>query len=160
MMLAVKRLLRGRGRLRATAPNRSRTQKDFCFLAFPKSSAQKKFVFRVGSRCARYKNVATLKAIDSFQRHCSSRRPIRLQVPAKLAIANDSPLLQINGRRIVAVPYRRWANPGRMATPVIVTVRRAAKEMIHVPFADHAKAVEHLVLERLHHPLDVRLQVR
>ncbi len=75
-------------------------------------------------------------------------------MPAKLAVANDSLLLQINDRRIVALTHRRQVTPGRMAPPVIVPVRRAAKDVIQVPFADHATAAEHLVLERLHHPGD------
>ena len=90
----------------------------------------------------------------------SRRSPIGLQVPAELAIANDPVLLQINGRRIVAVPNRRQVPSGRMATAMIVPVRRAAKDVVQVPFAHHAKAVQHLVFERLHHPLHVRLQVR
>ena len=75
-------------------------------------------------------------------------------MPAKLAVANDSLLLQINDRRIVALTHRRQVTPGRMAPPVIVPVRRAAKDVIQVPFSDHATAAEHLVLERLHHPGD------
>lgn len=41
-----------------------------------------------------------------------------------------------------------------MATSAIIPVRRAAQDVIHVPLARHAKAVERLVLERLHHPGD------
>jgi len=75
-------------------------------------------------------------------------------VPAKLAVANDSLLLQINDRRIIALTHRRQVTPGRIATSMIVPVRRAAQDVIQVPFAHHAKAVERLVLERLHHPGD------
>ena len=107
------------------------------------------------------KNVATSKTSGFRRLRCRSRRsPIRFQVPAELAIGNDSLLRQINDWRIVAISHRRQVTPGRMATPVIVPVRRAAKDVIKVPLARHAKTVEHFVLERLHHPLDMRLQVR
>jgi len=49
-------------------------------------------------------------------------------MPAEFAIANNPRLLQIDDRRIVAVPHRRQVTPGRMAQPVIVPVRRAAKD--------------------------------
>ena len=81
-------------------------------------------------------------------------------MPAELAVTDDFHLLQIDHRRIVTVPYRRQIPASRMATAVIVPVRRTAKDVIQVPLADHAKTVQHLVLERLNHPLDVRLQVR
>ena len=81
-------------------------------------------------------------------------------MPAEFAVANNRLLRQINDGRIVAFPHRRQVAPSRMAPAKIVSVRRAAKDVIQVRLADHAKAVEHLVLERLDHPLDVRLQVR
>ena len=81
-------------------------------------------------------------------------------MPAEFAIAVNSLLLQINDRRITAVPHWRLVAPGRMATTVIVPVHRAVKDVIQVPFADCAKRIEHLALERLDDPLDMRLQVR
>ena len=89
--------------------------------------------------------------------HHSSRRPIRPQVPAEFAVADDSRLLQINHWRITFIPHRRQITSGRMTTTVIVPFRRAAKDVIKMLLADHAKAVEHFMLQSLNHPFDVRL---
>jgi len=46
-----------------------------------------------------------------------------------------------------------------MATPMVLPILRNPQNVIQVLLADHAKSVEHLVLQCLNHPLDERLQV-
>ena len=66
-------------------------------------------------------------------------------MPTELTVANDLCLLQINHCRITFIPHRRQVTTGRMATTMIVPIRRAAKDVVEVSFADHAKAVEHFI---------------
>jgi hypothetical protein len=87
----------------------------------------------------------------------SSRRPIRLQVPAELAVADDLRLLQIYHWRITFIPHRRQVATSRMTSTIIVPIRRAAKDVIEVLLTHYAKAVEHFMLQRLNHPFDMRL---
>jgi hypothetical protein len=46
---------------------------------------------------------------------------------------------------------------GRLATTMIVPIRRAAKDVIEMLLAHYAKAVEHFMLQSLNHSFDVRL---
>jgi hypothetical protein len=66
-------------------------------------------------------------------------------MPAEFTVADDLRLLQINHWRFPLIPHRRQVTSGRMATTVIVPIRRAAKDVVEVSFADHAKAVEHFI---------------
>ncbi len=43
---------------------------------------------------------------------------------------------------------------------MVVPVLRHAKDVVQVLLADHAKGIEHFMLERLNHPFDESLQVR
>jgi hypothetical protein len=78
-------------------------------------------------------------------------------VTTEFTVANNLRLLQINHWRITFIPYRRQVTSGRMATTVIVPIRRAAKDVIEVLLAHYAKAVEHFMLQSLNHSFDVRL---
>jgi hypothetical protein len=66
-------------------------------------------------------------------------------MPTELTVANDLCLLQINHCRITFIPHRRQVTTGRMATTIVITFRLAAKDVIEVLLADHAKAIQHLV---------------
>jgi hypothetical protein len=66
-------------------------------------------------------------------------------MPAEFAVADDLRLLQIYHWRITFIPYRRQVTTGGMATTIVVTFRLAAKDVIEVLLADHAKAIQHLV---------------
>ena len=66
-------------------------------------------------------------------------------MPTELTVANDIRRLQLNHWRFPLIPHRRQVTSSRMATTVIVPIRRAAKDVVEVSFADHAKAVEHFI---------------
>jgi hypothetical protein len=50
--------------------------------------------------------------------------------------------------------------PAGMSAPAVVPIGADFQGVVEVPFANHAEAVQDLVLERLNDPLDKRLQIR
>jgi len=75
-------------------------------------------------------------------------------------VADDLVFRQIHHRRLTRLPYRRQVLPSRMATPVVVPILAHPQEVVQMPFVHHAKRVEHLMLQRLNHPLNDGLQIR
>jgi hypothetical protein len=81
------------------------------------------FTITCGSHNAISLKISPQRKPSGFGRdYGRSRRPIRLQVPAEFAVANDPLLLQIDGGRIVAITHRRQVPPRRMAMTKIVPV--------------------------------------
>lgn len=82
------------------------------------------------------------------------RSSIRLQISAKLAVAFDPMLRQIDHRRFAIVTNRRQVVAARVAAPTIIPVLRHAEDVVEMSLTHHAERVEHFVFQRLDHSLD------
>lgn len=68
---------------------------------------------------------------------------------AKLAVAFDPVLRQVDHRRLCVVPHWRQMVPFRVATAEIIPVPSDVEDVVQVLFTHHAERVQPLVLERL-----------
>jgi len=80
-------------------------------------------------------------------------------MPTKFGVADDFVFGQIDSRRLSLIAHRRQVIAPGMTASEVIPILRNPQNVVQVLLADHAKSVEHLVLQCLNHPLDERLQV-
>lgn len=66
----------------------------------------------------------------------SSRRPVRLQVPAEFGVADECVLGQVNSRTLVIVSDRREMIPAGVAASAVVPIDADSQDVVEIPFVD------------------------